>query len=185
MRWGSTGISFAFYAEPSVEYEKDFFFLSFLFTLNFLACLFWLRQKSGIKRGRNKIKFIVSGQYRINIVAVILVYDKGWTDIVKCRTLRDGQFKERNFALLIFKKACVHQAVQQVSYRIVEVRFSAVTGIFLFTAMSKPALGHTQIPFRQVPGAVSSGREKYGPPSSSELKNEWSFTSTPPYVSKR
>jgi hypothetical protein len=59
-------------------------------------------------------------------------------------------------------------------------------GIFLFTTASRTALGPTQPPIKWVPGALSlgvnrSGREAdHSPPSSAEVKNAWSYTSTPP-----
>jgi hypothetical protein len=58
--------------------------------------------------------------------------------------------------------------------------------MFLFTIVSRPALGPTQPPIQWVPGALSlgvkqSGREgDHSPPSSAEVKNAWSYTSTPP-----
>jgi hypothetical protein len=57
-------------------------------------------------------------------------------------------------------------------------------GILLTTA-SRSALGPTQPPIRWVPGALSLGvkrprREAYhSPPSSAEVTNAWSYTSTP------
>jgi hypothetical protein len=60
--------------------------------------------------------------------------------------------------------------------------------IFLFTTASRPALGHTQPPIQWVRGALflgvkRSGREgDYSPPSSAEIKNAWSYTSTPQYA---
>jgi hypothetical protein len=59
-------------------------------------------------------------------------------------------------------------------------------GIFLFTIASIPALGPIQPPIQWVPGAPSLGvkllqREAHrSPPSSAEVKNAWSYTSTPP-----
>jgi hypothetical protein len=59
-------------------------------------------------------------------------------------------------------------------------------GIFLFTTASRPALGPTQPPIQWVPGAVSLGIKRPGceadhtPPSSAEVKNAWSYTSTLP-----
>jgi hypothetical protein len=56
---------------------------------------------------------------------------------------------------------------------------------FLFAAASRPALGPTQPPIRRVPGALTPavkrpGREvEHSPPSSAEVKNAWSYTSTP------
>jgi hypothetical protein len=61
-----------------------------------------------------------------------------------------------------------------------------VLGIFLFTTASRPALEPTQPPIQWVPGAFSLGLKRPGreddhsPPSSAEVKNEWSYTGTPP-----
>jgi hypothetical protein len=61
-------------------------------------------------------------------------------------------------------------------------------GIFLFDIMSRTALGPTQPPIQWVPGALflglkSSRREAdHSPPSSAEVKNAWSYISTPQYV---
>jgi hypothetical protein len=50
------------------------------------------------------------------------------------------------------------------------------------------ALGPTQPPIQWVPGALSLGVKRRGreadhsPPSSAEVKNAWSYTSTPQYV---
>jgi hypothetical protein len=58
-------------------------------------------------------------------------------------------------------------------------------GIFLFTTVSRPALGPTQPPIQWVPGVLSLGVKRLGreadhsPPSSTEVKNAWSYTSTP------
>jgi hypothetical protein len=59
-------------------------------------------------------------------------------------------------------------------------------GIFLFTTVSRTALGPTQPPMQWVPGALSLGVKRpereadHSPPSSAEVKNAWSYTSTPP-----
>jgi hypothetical protein len=61
-------------------------------------------------------------------------------------------------------------------------------GIFLFTTVSRMALGATQPSIQWVPGALSfgvkwPGREAdHSPPSSAEVKNEWSYASTPQYI---
>jgi hypothetical protein len=56
-------------------------------------------------------------------------------------------------------------------------------GILLFTAASRPALGPTQPPIQCVPGDLSLVREAdHSPPSSAEVKNVWSYTSTPQYT---
>jgi hypothetical protein len=59
-------------------------------------------------------------------------------------------------------------------------------GIFLFTTASRPTLGPTQPPVQWVPGALSLGVKRprreaeHSPPSSAEVKNAWSYTSTLP-----
>jgi hypothetical protein len=61
-------------------------------------------------------------------------------------------------------------------------------GIFLFTTASRTALGPTKPPIQWVPGALSLGVKRpgreadYSPPSTAEVKNAWSYTSTPQYV---
>jgi hypothetical protein len=60
-------------------------------------------------------------------------------------------------------------------------------GIFLFTTASRLALGPTKPPLQWVPGDLSKGvkrprREADHSPSSAEVKNEWSYTSTPQYT---
>jgi hypothetical protein len=60
--------------------------------------------------------------------------------------------------------------------------------IFLFTTASRTALGPTEPPIQWVSGALSlrvkrPGREAdHSPPSSAEVKNAWSYTSTPQYA---
>jgi hypothetical protein len=61
-------------------------------------------------------------------------------------------------------------------------------GIFFFTTVSRPVLGPTQPPIQWVPGALFLGVKWPGreadqsSTSSVEVKNTWSFTSTPQYV---
>jgi hypothetical protein len=61
-------------------------------------------------------------------------------------------------------------------------------GIVIFTTVSRTALGPTQPTTQWVPGAISLGVKRPGceadhsPPSSAEVKNAWSYTSTPQYV---
>jgi hypothetical protein len=59
-------------------------------------------------------------------------------------------------------------------------------GMFLFTIASRMTLGPTQPPVQWVPWALSLGIKQlrceadHSPPSSAEVKNVWSYTSTPP-----
>jgi hypothetical protein len=59
-------------------------------------------------------------------------------------------------------------------------------GIFLFTIASRMALEPTQPPIQWVSGAFFLGVKQLGceadhsPPSSAEVNNMWSYTSTPP-----
>jgi hypothetical protein len=61
-------------------------------------------------------------------------------------------------------------------------------GIFLFTTASRTALGPAQPPIQWVPGALSVEVKRPGcvadhsPPSSAEVKNEWSYNFTPQYA---
>jgi hypothetical protein len=60
--------------------------------------------------------------------------------------------------------------------------------IYIFAILSRQALGFTQPPTESVPGVHSSGIKQprrdsnHSPPSSYEVKNVWSYISTPPYV---
>jgi len=62
------------------------------------------------------------------------------------------------------------------------------TAGILLLAVSKPVLGRTQPLIKCVPGAPSPGvnrpkREaEHSPPSIGDVRNTWSYTSTPPYV---
>jgi hypothetical protein len=65
--------------------------------------------------------------------------------------------------------------------------FDSLQGLEIFlTTMSRTALGPTQPPIQWVPGALSLEVKQPGceadhsPPSSAEVKNVWSYTSTPP-----
>jgi len=64
---------------------------------------------------------------------------------------------------------------------------SAELGIFLFSTASRPALG-PKLYIQWVPEALSSGAKRlnhkndHSPPSSTEVKNAWSYISTPQYV---
>jgi hypothetical protein len=68
------------------------------------------------------------------------------------------------------------------------VRFPVGLGIFLVSNMSRTDLGPTQPPIQWVPGALSLGVKRPGheahhsSPSTTEVNNAWSYTSTPQYV---
>jgi hypothetical protein len=59
---------------------------------------------------------------------------------------------------------------------------------FLFSPLSRPALGSTQPPIQRVLedlslGVKRPGREaNHSPPASAEVKKMWLYTSTPPYA---
>jgi len=61
-------------------------------------------------------------------------------------------------------------------------------GIFLFTTASRPALWPTQPPIQWVPEAFYPEVKRpvcegdYSSPSIGEVKNSWSYASTPQYV---
>jgi hypothetical protein len=61
-------------------------------------------------------------------------------------------------------------------------------GIFLFDTMSRPVLGPIQPPMQRVSGTLflgvkRSGREAdHSSPPIAEVKNAWSYASTPPYI---
>jgi len=60
-------------------------------------------------------------------------------------------------------------------------------GLLLFTIVCRPTLGSTQLPIQWVRGALSWGIKWPGhvaenlSPSDAEVKNAWSYMSTPPY----
>jgi hypothetical protein len=60
--------------------------------------------------------------------------------------------------------------------------------MFLFTTVSRTALGPTQLPVQWISGALSLGVKRLGrkadhsPPSSAEVKDEWSYNSTTHYA---
>jgi hypothetical protein len=59
---------------------------------------------------------------------------------------------------------------------------------FFFTTASRTVLGPNQSPIQWVPGSLSLGVKRPGReadhslPSSADVKNAWSYTSTPQYV---
>jgi hypothetical protein len=64
-------------------------------------------------------------------------------------------------------------------------------GIYLFTTTFRPSLGPTQPPIQWIPGVLSlvvkwlvECEGDHSPPSSAQVKNMWSYTSTPQYIFK-
>jgi hypothetical protein len=59
-------------------------------------------------------------------------------------------------------------------------------GLFLFATAPRTALGPTQLPIQWVTGDLPLGVKQpereadHSPPYSAEVKNEWSYTSSPP-----
>ena len=59
---------------------------------------------------------------------------------------------------------------------------------FLFSKTSRPALGLTSPPIEWAPGALPAGlnwlgrQADHSPPSNTDVKNEWSNTTTPVYT---
>jgi hypothetical protein len=88
--------------------------------------------------------------------------------------------------------AGIAQSVQRLTTdRMIGVRWfnsRRGLGIFLFSTASSPALGPTQPPIQWVPEAPSPGVKRswrkadHSTPSSAEVKNAWSYTSTRQYV---
>jgi hypothetical protein len=78
-------------------------------------------------------------------------------------------------------------SVIALEYRLDDWGFDSQQGleIFLFTTASIPALEPTQPPIQWVPGALSLGVKRpgreadYSSPYNAEVKNAWSYTSTP------
>jgi hypothetical protein len=69
------------------------------------------------------------------------------------------------------------------------MNFVTRAGIFLFfAAVSRPGLGPAQPPIQWVTGSLPSGVKQAGreadhtPSPSAEVKNEWMYTSSSPYI---
>jgi hypothetical protein len=108
-----------------------------------------------------------------------------WTHIVKVRFVRpQGSSPKR---LIEFRLIWYGRGIA-LAYAPNDRGFESWQGlgIFLFTTASRPALGSTQPPIQWVPRAFSVGAKRPGreadhsPPSSAEVKNAWSYTTTPP-----
>jgi hypothetical protein len=70
--------------------------------------------------------------------------------------------------------------------RVLGFDFQQGQGIFLFTMVSRPALGPTQAPLQWAPVALFLGVKRPGReadhPICAEVKREWSHICTPQYV---
>jgi hypothetical protein len=92
----------------------------------------------------------------------------------------------RPFSLTYY--TIIEAGIAQWSYGLDDRGFESqqILGVFLITTTSKPALGPNQPPIQCVAGALYLGVKKPGleadhsPPSSSEVKNAWSCTFSPP-----
>jgi hypothetical protein len=105
-----------------------------------------------------------------------------------------GKFPNTDFLIQASKEGKSHHRSVSIAlgYRLdnggSRVQFLVRLGIFLFTTMSRTALGPSQHPMQWVPGDLSLGLKRPGreadrsPPSNAEVKNAWSYTSTPQYV---
>jgi len=78
--------------------------------------------------------------------------------------------------------------IQRFSYGLDEFESRQGQEFFLLATASRPALVPIQPPIQWVPGALTPGvkwtglEADHSPPPSAEVKNTWSYISTPPYV---
>jgi hypothetical protein len=92
------------------------------------------------------------------------------------------------FLLCLFSYSTSFLFFLSLSFLLLGFNFRRGLGIFLFTTVSGTVLKPTQSPFQWLPGALSlrvkrPGREAdHSSPSSAEVKNAGSYTSTPQYV---
>jgi hypothetical protein len=83
-------------------------------------------------------------------------------------------------------KSRMRGAIPPLTIGVLDFDSRRVLGIFLFTTSSRTDMGPTQPPNQWVPAVLSlgikwPGREAdHSPPSSAEVKNAWSYTSTLP-----
>jgi hypothetical protein len=94
-------------------------------------------------------------------------------------------------AVFIYNFYSEHFLVWKISFQFSGLprnwaNFKTKKNASVITSTSRPALGPTQLPIQWVPGALSLGIKRPGreadqsaPPSSAEVKNAWSYNSTP------
>jgi hypothetical protein len=109
---------------------------------------------------------------------------RGWEILHKQRAEAD-----ENFTCRQGRPHCLQLGYEFVNYELDDRRFdSREEQGFPFSTASRPALGHTSPPIQLVPRTFSprvNQKERetdHSPPSSAEVKNAWSCTSTQPYV---
>jgi hypothetical protein len=104
------------------------------------------------------------------------------------------KFSNQNFVCISYLFICVLHALSISSFSGIALGYGLDDrgfeswqgpGIFLFTIVSRPALWLTQPPIQWVRGTLSLGVKRPGcgadhsPPSSAEVKNEWSCSPSP------
>jgi len=100
--------------------------------------------------------------------------------------LMNLNIKMQNWVNLILAIYCTRARIAESAMGwMIGVQFPVGVGIFLFSIMSRLALGPTQPPIQWIPGALSLGvihlRHEADrlPPPSTEVKNAWHCFSTP------
>jgi hypothetical protein len=79
-------------------------------------------------------------------------------------------------------------AVGKLDIRGVGVRVPAGARDFLFSTVSRPVLGPSQLPIQRAEKDLSPGVKRqrheadHSPPTSADVKNTWIYTSIPPHV---
>jgi len=86
-------------------------------------------------------------------------------------------------------RAAVAQSAERLGYRVDDRGSKFPAGetmeLFLCATTSRPALGPTQPPTQWVTGTLTPGSKRpwhevdHSPPSSAEVKNAWSYISSP------
>jgi hypothetical protein len=143
--------------------------------------IFWLSLASFAA-----ITLCVASQ-RMFIVLVYFVIDSGRKIWIEPRILLIFKFKVQ-ICLIGSYEGARYLSGKALSYGLNDWGFDSRQGlgIFLLTTASRQALGPTQPPTQLVSGAVSLGVKRPGreadhsSPSSVEVKNMWSCTSSPP-----
>jgi hypothetical protein len=124
-------------------------------------------------------------------LARVRPFQKGILYKTKIRHLHISWYKEEvNFICPTIRLWAGIAQWFALGYQLVDSGFKSWQGlgIFLFTTASRPALVPSQPPVQLVPGNPSLGVKRQGcdidhsPPSSADVKNAWSYTSTSQYA---